>query len=80
MVNVNKVGIVLRKTLLDFECEGVLNPAAIKEGQEIHSSTELWLMGITLPLDIVDYHLPQWWNLEMIPLCFFRKMSMTLTA
>lgn len=36
MVQVNKEGILLSKTALDFECEGVLNPAVIKDNNEIH--------------------------------------------
>ncbi len=36
MINVKKEGILLEKTTLDFENEGVLNPAAIKEGNDVH--------------------------------------------
>lgn len=36
MLEVKKEGILLRKTTLDFENEGVLNPAAIREGEEVH--------------------------------------------
>jgi len=36
MLNVRKEGIILEKTALDFENEGVLNPAAIKEGNFVH--------------------------------------------
>ena len=36
MLNVKKEGIILEKTTLDFENEGVLNPAAIKEGNFVH--------------------------------------------
>lgn len=36
MLNVKKEGIVLEKTQLDFENEGVLNPAAIREGDKVH--------------------------------------------
>lgn len=36
MVEVKKEGIILRKTDLDFENEGVLNPAVIKENDKIH--------------------------------------------
>lgn len=36
MLNVKKEGIILEKTSLDFENEGVLNPAAIKEGDFVH--------------------------------------------
>lgn len=36
MLNVRKEGIILEKTTLDFENEGVLNPAAIKEGNFVH--------------------------------------------
>jgi beta-1,2-mannobiose phosphorylase / 1,2-beta-oligomannan phosphorylase len=36
MLIVKKEGIILRKTNLDFENEGVLNPAAIREGNIVH--------------------------------------------
>lgn len=36
MVQVNKLGVILRKTVNDFENEGVLNPAVIKVGNFIH--------------------------------------------
>ncbi len=36
MVNVNKLGVVLRKTDLGFENEGVLNPAVMQVGDDIH--------------------------------------------
>lgn len=36
MINVNKHGIILRKTDNSFESEGVLNPAVIKIGNAIH--------------------------------------------
>ena len=36
MVNVTKHGILLEKTKLGFENEGVLNPAAIREGEDVH--------------------------------------------
>jgi beta-1,2-mannobiose phosphorylase / 1,2-beta-oligomannan phosphorylase len=36
MVEVKKEGILLKKTTLDFENEGVLNPAAIREGEYVH--------------------------------------------
>ena len=36
MVNVTKHGVILRKTELGFENEGVLNPAAIREGDFVH--------------------------------------------
>ena len=36
MINVKKEGILLNKTALGFENEGVLNPAVIKDGNEIH--------------------------------------------
>jgi predicted GH43/DUF377 family glycosyl hydrolase len=36
MIKVNKLGVILRKTKNDFECEGVLNPAVIKVGETIH--------------------------------------------
>jgi predicted GH43/DUF377 family glycosyl hydrolase len=36
MVDVKKEGIILEKTALDFENEGVLNPAVIKESNTVH--------------------------------------------
>jgi predicted GH43/DUF377 family glycosyl hydrolase len=36
MIVVKKEGIVLKKTELEFENEGVLNPAAIREGDSVH--------------------------------------------
>ncbi|MGY0036446.1 glycoside hydrolase family 130 protein [Pedobacter sp. NJ-S-72] len=36
MIVVKKEGVVLRKTVLDFECQGVLNPAIIKEGELVY--------------------------------------------
>ncbi|MCF6129618.1 pesticidal protein Cry7Aa [Flavobacterium sp. AS60] len=36
MITVNKEGIVLEKTTLGFEIEGVLNPAVIRNGEFIH--------------------------------------------
>ena len=36
MIDVKKLGILLQKTTLDFENEGVLNPATIKEGDIVH--------------------------------------------
>lgn len=36
MVSIQRDGIILRKTTLDFESEGVLNPAVIKDNGKIH--------------------------------------------
>lgn len=36
MIEVKKEGILLKKTTLGFENEGVLNPAAIREGNRVH--------------------------------------------
>jgi predicted GH43/DUF377 family glycosyl hydrolase len=36
MIDVKKEGVILRTTAFDFENEGVLNPAVIKEGSIIH--------------------------------------------
>ncbi len=36
MIEIKKEGILLRKTELGFENEGVLNPAAIREGNHVH--------------------------------------------
>jgi predicted GH43/DUF377 family glycosyl hydrolase len=36
MINVIKEGILLQKTTNDFENEGVLNPAAIRDGEYVH--------------------------------------------
>lgn len=35
-LQIKKEGILLKKTNLDFECDGVLNPAVIKENEKIH--------------------------------------------
>lgn len=35
-IKVKKEGIILHKTNLGFECDGVLNPAVISDGNEIH--------------------------------------------
>lgn len=36
MIAVKKEGILLNKTTLPFENEGVLNPAAIRVGEDVH--------------------------------------------
>jgi len=36
MIEVKKEGVLLRKTNLDFENEGVLNPGVISDGDRIH--------------------------------------------
>jgi predicted GH43/DUF377 family glycosyl hydrolase len=36
MIQIKKEGIILNKTSLVFECEGVLNPAVIKHNHQIH--------------------------------------------
>jgi len=36
MIEVNKLGILLEKTTRDFENEGVLNPAVIRVGDNVH--------------------------------------------
>ena len=36
MIQVKKEGVILEKTIIPFENEGVLNPAAIKEGDFVH--------------------------------------------
>ena len=36
MINVKKEGVLLKKTDLEFENEGVLNPAVIREGDDVH--------------------------------------------
>jgi predicted GH43/DUF377 family glycosyl hydrolase len=36
MLNVKKEGILIEKTTLEFENEGVLNPASIREGDHVH--------------------------------------------
>ena len=36
MIKVKKEGIILEKTNLEFENEGVLNPAVIREGDSVH--------------------------------------------
>ena len=36
MIEVNKHGVILQQTKLEFENQGVLNPAAIREGDFVH--------------------------------------------
>ena len=36
MLKVKKAGILIEKTTLEFENEGVLNPAAIRDGDFVH--------------------------------------------
>src|ERR1035437_73428 len=36
MIDIKKEGVLLSKTDLEFENEGVLNPAAIREGDNVH--------------------------------------------
>ncbi len=36
MIEIKKEGILLQKSTLGFECEGVLNPAVIREGDYVH--------------------------------------------
>ena len=36
MIEVKKEGVLLTKTDLEFENDGVLNPAAIREGDSVH--------------------------------------------
>jgi predicted GH43/DUF377 family glycosyl hydrolase len=36
MIQVKKEGVLLSKTKLEFENEGVLNPGAIREGNSVH--------------------------------------------
>lgn len=36
MIKVEKIGIILSKTLLEFENQAVLNPAIIREGDNVH--------------------------------------------
>ena len=36
MIQIQKEGVILRKTDLDFESQGVLNPAIIKEGERVY--------------------------------------------
>lgn len=36
MIEIKKEGILLKKTILGFENEGVLNPAAIRDGNSVH--------------------------------------------
>ncbi len=36
MIELKKEGIILKKTHLEFENEGVLNPAVIREGDSVH--------------------------------------------
>lgn len=36
MIDVKREGVLLNKTILDFENEGVLNPAVLKVGEDVH--------------------------------------------
>jgi predicted GH43/DUF377 family glycosyl hydrolase len=36
MIEIKREGILLNKTILDFEDEGVLNPAVFKVGEDVH--------------------------------------------
>ncbi|TRX43129.1 glycoside hydrolase family 130 protein [Flavobacterium restrictum] len=65
MLNVKKEGIVLEKTTLDFENEGVLNPAAIREGEFVHlfyravqkgNHSTIGYCKLDGPLEIEDRH------------------------
>ena len=65
MLNVKKEGIVLEKTTLDFENEGVLNPAAIREGEFVHlfyravqkgNHSTIGYCKLDGPLEIEDLH------------------------
>lgn len=63
MIEVKKEGVLLSKTLLDFENEAVLNPAAIREGEFVHLFYRAVAMGnhssigyckLHGPLDVVE--------------------------
>lgn len=54
MIKVNKNGVLLKKTTLGFESEGVLNPAVISEGDYIHLFYMRLVNGITPALVIVN--------------------------
>jgi len=65
MVEVTKEGILLKKTTLDFENEGVLNPAVIREGEEVHvfyravstgNHSSIGYCKLKGPLTIVERH------------------------
>src|ERR1051326_9047724 len=36
MIEVKKIGVLLKKTVHGFENEGVLNPAVIRDGDDVH--------------------------------------------
>ena len=55
MVNVIKHGVILSKTDLKFENEGVLNPAAIREGNFVHLFTVPSAKATTLVLGIANW-------------------------
>ena len=45
MIEVKKEGIILSQSELEFENEGVLNPAVIREGDSVHifyRAVQLW--------------------------------------
>ncbi|WP_158730163.1 pesticidal protein Cry7Aa [Flavobacterium sp. I-STPA6A] len=65
MIQVKKEGVLLTKTLFPFEDEGVLNPAAIKEGQFVHlfyravsqgNHSSIGYCKLDGPLSVVDRH------------------------
>jgi beta-1,2-mannobiose phosphorylase / 1,2-beta-oligomannan phosphorylase len=45
MIEVKKEGILLNKSALEFENEGVLNPATIREGDYVHMFYRAVSMG-----------------------------------
>ncbi len=55
MVSLKKDGIILRKTTLDFESEGVLNPAVIQDNGKYIYYTGL-LPGITYRVSDTVYY------------------------
>ena len=53
MIEVRKEGIVLAKSELEFENEGILNPAVIREGDSVHifyRAVQLWNQSSPLGL------------------------------
>ena len=58
MLEIKKEGVLLRKTNLNFENEGVLNPGAIREGEFVHLFYPIeisFLVCFQYKLDCVPY-------------------------
>jgi len=65
MIEVKREGIILNKTTLELENEGVLNPAAIREGDSVHlfyravCKKEIIPVSLMARLTIEKYKVPE---------------------